>query len=467
VLYAPSDSEVPVRRAAAALLVLSLSTSVSARRRAVTPPPLETVAANLIGAALVSDEPWRELSHLCDNIGHRLTGTPALEDAIDYGIYEMAADGLTTWKQPVPVNVWSRGTESLTMDAPLPRALTLLGLGWSVGTDGPLSAEVVVADSFDHLVSLGDAVAGKIVLFDVPFTGYGQTVGYRVGGASAAARQGAVGVLVRSISPESLYTPHTGAMSYAEDVPKIPAAAISLEDAAWMRRLSDSGQPISVTLTMGAQDNGAAVSHNAIGEIAGRSLPDEVVVLGCHIDSWDVGQGAQDDGGGCVAAMEAGRLLAALPVPPRRSVRVVLYTNEENGLAGAQTYAEEADKKHVAAIESDTGMGTPGGFRLDIRGEDDAVVAQRIAAAEALLAPVSALLGPIGAGGLRPAFSGADIAPLVRSGAIGLGVDHDTTGYWPIHHTAADTLDKVDPDNLRRTAAAMAVAAYALAELDY
>ncbi|MFT5680479.1 MAG: carboxypeptidase Q [Myxococcota bacterium] len=454
-----------MRRAAAVLLIFS--TTVDARRRSVAPPPLEAVAATLIGGALVSDEPWRELTHLCDNIGHRLTGTPALESAVDWGVSEMAADGLSAWKQPVPVKIWTRGSESLTMEAPMSRELSLLGLGWSVGTDGPLSAEVIVADSFDHLTTLGDAVAGKIVLFDVPFTGYGETVGYRVGGASAAAKLGAVGVLVRSISPESLYTPHTGAMYYTEDTPQIPAAAITLEDAAWIRRLAASGQTISVTLSMGAQDAGEGTSHNAIGEIVGRELPDEVVVLGCHIDSWDVGQGAQDDGGGCVAAMEAGRLIAALPVPPRRSVRVVLYTNEENGLAGAKTYAEEANKRHVAAIESDTGMGAPAGFRLDIRGEDETAVAERIASVEALLAPVSALLRPIGADGLRVAYSGADIAPLVRTGAIGLGVDHDTTDYWPIHHTPADTLDKVDPDNLRRTAAAMAVAAYALAELDY
>ncbi len=454
-------------RRAAVLLILPLSASVDARRRVLEPPPLEDVAASLIGGALVSDESWRELTHLCDNIGHRLTGSPALEAAVEWGVAELAADGLRAWKQEVPVQIWERGAESLTMDAPVSRELALLSLGWSVGTDGPLRAEVIVADSFEHLASLGEAVAGRIVLFDVPFTDYGETVQYRLRGASAAARQGAVGVLVRSVAPEGLYTPHTGAMGYAEDAPKIPAAAITLEDAAWIRRLTASGQTVAVTLTMAAQDAGAGVSHNVIGEVAGRSLPDEAVVLGCHLDSWDVGQGAQDDGGGCVAAMEAGRLIAALPVPPRRSVRVVLYTNEESGLAGASTYAEQSDRRHVAAIESDTGMGAPGGFRLDIRGEDEAAVAARVAAIEAWFEPVSALLRPIGAGGLRPAYSGADIAPLVSAGAVGLGVDHDTTGYWPIHHTPADTLDKIDPDNLRRTAAAMAVAAYALAEMDY
>ena len=459
-----------MRRAVVALIILPVSATVAARRRPV-PPPIEDVVASLLGSALVSTEAWSELTHLCDNIGHRLTGSAALETAVDWGIDEMAADGLTAWKQEVPVRIWTRGEESLTMLAPMSRDLGLLGLGWSIGTDGPLEAEVVVADSFEHLTSLGDAVAGKIVLFDVPFTGYGETVRYRGGGASAAAKQGAVGVLVRSIAPHGLYTPHTGAMGYAEDVTKIPAAAITLEDAAWIRRLSASGQTVRVRLDMGALDAGEGISHNAIGEIEGRALPDEVVVLGCHIDSWDVGQGAQDDGGGCAAAMEAGRLIAELPVAPRRSVRVVLFTNEENGLAGAKTYAEGVQKRHVAAIESDTGMGAPGGFRLDIRGgdedKDEALVAEKIAAFTAVMAPVSEMLRPIGADGMRPAYSGADIGPLVVGGAIGLGVDHDTTGYWPIHHTPADTLDKIDPDNLRRTAAAMAVMAYALAELDY
>ena len=460
-----------MRHFSLALLIFVSASTVDARRRAsTTPPPLEEVAADLLGRALVAEEGWAELTHLCDNIGHRLTGSKALEAAIDWSVAEMAADGLDASMQPVPVKVWQRGEESLALLAPVERSLGMLGLGWSVGTDGPLEAEVIVADSFDHLAELGEAVAGKIVLFDVPFTGYGATVRYRTGGASEAARLGAVAVLVRSIAPDGLYTPHTGTMRYAEDAPRIPAAAITLEDSAWIRRLTASGQTVKVRLDMGANDAGEGLSHNAIGEIPGRELPDEVVVLGCHIDSWDVGQGAQDDGAGCVAAMEAGRLIAALPVPPRRTVRVVLFTNEENGLAGARTYAEVASGTHMAAIESDTGMGAPAGFRLDIRaqeGESEADVAARVAAFEDVMAPVSALLRPIGADGLRLGYSGADIGPLVVGGAVGLGVDHDTTGYWPIHHTPADTLDKVDPDNVRRTAAAMAVAGYALAELDY
>lgn len=433
-----------------------------------TPPPLEVVAADLIGAALTSDEAYDELVTLCDTIGHRLTGSAALEQAIDWALAEMAADGLKTSAQEVPVRVWTRGEESLALTAPIPRPLGMLGLGWSVGTpDGGLDGDVVVIDSFEHLQQLGaDGVRDKIVLYNVPFTTYGETVAYRVRGASEAAKLGAKGVLVRSVSPEGLYTPHTGTLVYEEGAPQIPAAAITVEDAAWMARLSARGTPMSVHLEMGAADRGEGTSRNAIGEIRGREKPDEVVVLGCHIDSWDVGQGAQDDGGGCVAAMEAGRLIAMLPTPPRRTVRVVLYTNEENGLAGGKTYAAEASGTHVAAIESDTGMGLPSGFRVDVRGEDEAATEARRAEVMAALQPAAALLRTLKADQLTPGYSGADIGPTVANGAIGLGVSHDTSTYWPIHHTPADTVEKVDPDKLRTAAAAMAVMGYALAELE-
>lgn len=452
----------------AGVMMAVFSSVAVAARRGETPPSLESVAAILMGQALTSDEAHDELVELCDTFGHRLTGSAALEAAIDWTLVQMDADGLETSAQEVPVQIWSRGEESLAMLQPMERSLSMLGLGWSVGTPPEgIEAEVVVVDDFEHLEALGAAaVEGRIVLFDVPFTTYGQTVAYRLKGASAAARLGAVAALVRSVSPEGLYTPHTGTLAYAEDAPAIPAAAITIEDATWIRRLSQRGETVRLRLTMGAQDLGAGTSRNAIGEIRGREKPDEVVVLGCHIDSWDVGQGAQDDGAGCMAAMEAGRLIAALPVPPRRTVRVVLYTNEENGMAGGKTYAEQLTDTPIAAIESDTGMGLPSGFRVDVRGADEQAVERRRSAVLAQLQPVSELLRPLGSDGLRPGFSGADIGPTVALGAIGLGVDHDTSTYWPIHHTPADTVEKVDPDKLRVTAASMAVMGYALAELD-
>jgi carboxypeptidase Q len=197
----------------------------------------------------------------------------------------------------------------------------------------------------------------------------------------------------------------------------------------------------------------------------GRSAPEQIVLLGCHLDSWDVGQGAQDDGGGCSIVMEAVRLIGTLPVPPRRTVRVVLFTNEENGLRGATAYAEaHAGEHHVAALESDTGTGYASGFRVDVRHEDPQEQARRQEAVLAGLAPVLPYLAPLDADTLRLNYGGADIGPLVKTGVVGFGVDHDTTGYWPIHHTDADTVDKVDPAALRQALAATAVLAYALAE---
>ncbi len=452
--------------AAIASLTLLLAIPAQGKRRA-APPDLEKVAAQLLGEALVSGEPWEELIFLCDRIGHRLSGSDALQRAVTWGAEQMRQDGLSVQIEPVQVPRWIRGAESLQMSAPIERPLPMLGLGMSVGTPPEgIEAEVLVVDDFDHLAELGEAVAGRIVLFDVPFTTYGETVAYRVGGPSRAAELGAAAVLVRSVSPESLSTPHTGTLVYDEAAPQIPAAAITLEDAAAIRRLSERGVPVHLRLQMEARLDGEATSANVVGELLGRESPEEIVVVACHLDSWDVGQGAQDDGAGCVAAMEVGRLLAALPVAPRRTVRVVLYTNEENGLGGGRAYAEaHADERHVAALEMDTGAGQPLGFRVDVRSggdpEANAAEAERIVG---LLAEWAPLLDPVGAGAFHPSWSGADIGPLVAQGALGLGLDQDVSGYWPIHHTPADTVDKIDPQILNRNTAALAVMIWLLAE---
>jgi carboxypeptidase Q len=454
----------------ALVLSLLLCAPGQAGRRDPTPPSLEEGATQLLGQALLTDEAWRELAYLCDHIGHRLAGSEGLERAVSWGAREMEADGLEVSLEPVRVPVWIRGEERVEMIAPMDRRLEVLTLGGSVGT-GPegLEGEVMVVGSFEELEQRGEEASGKIVLFDDPWESYGQAVQYRGHGASAAAKQGAVAALVRSPTPVSLGTPHTGGMGYEEGVPSIPAVAVTLEDAAWMRRLIEADQTVRVRMKLGAHDAGEADSHNVAGELRGREHPEQVVILGCHLDSWDVGQGAQDDGAGCVAAMEAGRLLASLPVAPRRTVRVVLYANEEFGLSGGKAYGEaHADEvpNIVAALEADTGAGQPLGFRIDMRtpgsGERDEVVAQR--ALEAL-APHMALLAPIDAEALQVSWSGADISPLVKQGVPGLGLDHDTSGYWPIHHTTADTLDKVDPELLRRNVAAMALMGWILAEM--
>jgi carboxypeptidase Q len=365
-----------------------------------------------------------------------------------------------------------RGEESATMVEPGPQTLSMLGLGRSIGTPvGGITAEVVVVGSFAELDSLpGDTLRGKIVLYDVPFTKYGETVRYRSQGANRASKRGAVAALVRSVGPVSLRTPHTGAMSpYVDSIPSIPAAAVTIEDATMMRRLLARGERVRVRLEMGADTLPDARSHNVIGELRGRERPDEVVVVGGHIDSWDVGAGAHDDGAGCVIAMESLRLMKRLGLRPRRTVRVVLWTNEENGLRGGNAYRDSLGAQvagHVAAIESDGGVERVVGFDVGVHQVGtDSTDAPRAAAATARLKAIAPLLAGLGADSIGPGGGGADIGPLMRKGVPGIA--HRTTmeHYFDWHHTHSDMLDKVDPIELRKNVAALAVMVYALAEM--
>lgn len=449
------------------LLVLALAAPAAARRKKQAPHDIDAVSAELLGRALAGDRAWEDLVYLCDQIGNRISGSAALDRAIAWAKGRLEVPGVTATLEPVMVPKWVRGAERGTLLAPIERDLPLLGLGMTVGTpEGGVEAEVLVVSSWDELAANAERARGRIVLYDVPFTTYRETVQYRSKGASEASKLGAVAALVRSVSPESLSTPHTGALRYAEGVPPIPAAALTVEDAATLHRLQDRGVVPRVRLELGAKHHGEVPSSNVVGELRGRTWPDEVVILGCHIDSWDVGQGAQDDGAGCVMVMEALRLMAELPSPPRRTVRAVLYTNEENGLAGGRAYAEaHAGETIVAALEADTGAGEPLGWRLDVRGDEGESTARKDAAAAAF-ALIRSRLMPLGATGLRYAYAGADIGPLIAGGVPGLGVDFDTTGYWPIHHTEADTVDKIDPAVLARNVAVMTVTGYGLAEQD-
>ena len=455
-------------------LVLLLPAVSSAGRRAPkidSDALVERTLPSLLGRALTSDRAWDDLEFLCDRIGHRLSGTEALDRAVAWGVERMERGGLSNvHTEEVAVPRWVRGEEWARMLEPIARTLPMLGLGGSVATDGIVEAEVLVVSSFDELTARASEAQGRIVLYDVPFTTYGETVQYRSRGASEAARLGAVASLVRSVTPVSLRTPHTGGMRYADDAPSIPTAAITVEDAATIHRLARQGVTVRLSLYMEAKDEGEVPSANVVGEVLGRERPEEVVVVGCHLDSWDVGQGAQDDGAGCVMALEAGRLIAELHTPPRRTVRIVLYTNEENGLAGGRGYAEahaDALEQHVAALEADIGAGEPRGWRLDVRaGADEERVAANRAEATLRLQPLLSALEALGAGELSEGGAGADVWPLTSRGVPGLGLDMDLTGYWPIHHTEADTLDKIDPQMLRRNVAVVAMTAFWLAEVD-
>ena len=271
-------------------------------------------AARLIREATSDTFAWRRLSVLTDTIGHRLSGSPQLDRAIQWALAEMKRDGLeNVHTEKVMVPKWVRGSESADIVEPARHAIAMLGLGGSVATprDG-IEATLLVVRSFEELDAQAASARGRIVLFNVPYTSYGETVRFRWNGASRAARHGAVAMLVRSVGPDGLRLPHTGALTYAADAPRIPAAAISSEDADRLQRMSDRGDRIVVRLRMEAHFEPDVESANVVGEIRGREKPDEIVVVGGHLDSWDVGSGASDDGGGCVVSWEALRIMKKL-----------------------------------------------------------------------------------------------------------------------------------------------------------
>jgi carboxypeptidase Q len=426
-------------------------------------------AANrLIDAALADSTAYQRLGRLVDTFGSRISGSASLEHAIDWVLKEMAADGLEQVRgEPVMVPHWVRGRESAEMVRPRPYSLHLIGLGGSVGTPaGGITAPVLVVESFDELTRRAAEAKGKIVLFDVPFdttlapfAGYREAVQYRIKGPSAAARVGAKACLIRSVASFSIQSPHTGVTHYDSTVARIPAAALGVEDAELLHRLVGRGDSVVVRLTMEARTLPDAPSRNVVAELRGAEKPDEVVVVGGHIDSWDVGQGAMDDGGGALAAWHAVRLMQRLGLRPRRTVRVVLWTNEENGGRGNTGYRDQHVSelgRHVLAIESDNGVFAPSGF--GVSGSDSAVAVAR---------QLGPLLTRIGAGAIEREAGGpeADVEPLVERGVPGMGLKTDASRYFWYHHSAGDMFDKIEPAELARCVAALAVVAYVVADL--
>ena len=407
---------------------------------------------------------WDRLALMVDRYGHRLSGSKALEQSIDWAVETMAADGLdNARREKVMVPHWVRGKESLKIISPARRDVIVLGLGMSVGTRGSLRGELAVVDHVDAIAKAGDELKGKVVLIAQampPYdkekrdSGYGPTVAARTRGASEAAKKGAKAVLVRSVTANSLQTPHTGSLRYEDDVKKIPAAAVTPEGSTMLQRMAARGK-VTVELRMGARTLPDVPSANAIAELRGREKPEEVVVIGGHIDSWDVGDGATDDGAGCLMAMEAALMLKELGLVPKRTIRVVLFTNEENGLRGAKAYFEaHGEEVHVGAIEADAGSGAPYGFSVKAATPEEVDDLKRYAP----------LFKGLGAHHIEAGWGGADISPLTDKGVLGIAVRPDGSHYFDLHHSPADTVEKIDPDHLQRNAAAMALLAYILAE---
>jgi carboxypeptidase Q len=446
---------------AALLLGLALLPAIAAADS--TPAWLDAYrapAARLIAEATRDNFAWQRLAALTDTVGHRFSGSPQLDRAIAWAVAELKRDGLeNVHTEKVMVPKWIRGGESAEIVEPARRPLAMLGLGGSVATPREgIEASVLVVHGFEELDAHGTRVRGRIVLLNVAFTSYGETVRYRVRGPSRAARHGAVAVLVRSIGPDGLRLPHTGELAYEPGVPRIPAAAISSEDADALDRMTARGDRVTVRLRMDGHFEPDAESANVIAEVRGRERPDEIVVVSAHLDSWDVGTGATDDGGGCVVAWEALRLMKKFNLRPRRTVRLVLWTNEENGGRGGLAYRDRHRAElasHVAMIESDNGVFRPAGFGFS--GSD---------AARQTVMAIASLLSDVPASSVVAGGDGADIAPSLQAAHIpGLSLEVDSSTYFAIHHTQADTVDKIDPVEMAKCAAAMTVMAYVLADM--
>jgi carboxypeptidase Q len=417
-------------------------------------------AARLIKAATADDFAWQRLAELTDAYGNRLSGSENLGRAIAWAAETMKKDGLdNVHTEKVMVPKWTRGRESAEIVDPPRHALTILGLGGSVATPpGGLEAEVLVVESFNELRMRAAEARGRIVLFNEPFTNYADTVSYRTGSARAAAQAGAVAVLVRAVGPVGLRTPHTGSVQYQADLPAIPAAAVSGEDANRLARLSARGRKVRVHLSLDGRSEGDVESANVVAEIRGREKPDEVVVLGGHIDSWDVGAGASDDGVGCVVTWEALRLMKKLGIQPRRTVRLVLWTNEENGTRGAAAYAEKyasTAMNHVFALEADSGVFEPARF-----GFSGSLAARNV------IREITSLLAPLNLADTISGGGGADIDPIAQAGRVPtMAYMGDPTRYFTIHHTPADTVERIAPEEVSKGAAAIAVVTYVIAEM--
>lgn len=427
-------------------------------------PPADA-PARVLGASLSDGQAVARLADLTDTVGPRLTGSPGAAAAVEWALRAFKADGIKAWTEPVTVPAWTRGEERAELLAggvvarPLRLAVTALGNSPGTPAEG-LTAEVIEVRSLEEVAALGEKARGRFVFFNHSMgagQGYGDTARLRTRGPAAASRFGAAGALVRSLATATLRDPHTGMTSWRDASAPIPAAAVSVEDAELLHRLLARG-PVRVRLDLGCgfATPAAVESANVLAEVRGRERPEEVVLIGAHLDSWDLGTGAVDDGAGVVMVMEALRQIARQPVAPRRTVRAILFMNEENGLEGGRAYAARraADlPRHVAALEADSGAGRPLGF--SVTAGDGGL---------ALMGRLAAPLATLGAAGVKAPGGGSDLEPLEQAGVPVLGLWQETSRYFDWHHSAADTFDKVVPAELSAAAAAVGVMAWQLAE---
>lgn len=430
--------------------------------------PYDSVAQRVFALALTSNASFKTLRELTEGIGHRLSGSPQAAKAVEWSKKKMEEFGFANVRlEPVLVPRWVRGPVEEGVIIPTRQKnlipVRVTALGGSVGTEREgITAEVVEVKSFEELKVLGARVKGKIVFFNRPmdrgylqtFEAYGRSVNQRGRGAVEAARYGAVAALVRSMTTRLDDFPHTGAMSYVDSVARIPAAAISTNDAEKLSTLLKNEDNLRVRLTLSCETLPDVESANVVGEIVGSEHPGEVIVVGGHLDSWDKGQGAHDDGAGCVHALEALRLIKALGLTPKRTIRAVMFMNEENGLRGGIAYAakDRPNERHIAAIESDAGGLMPRGF-----GFGDSLTLKK-------LQPFAPAFRFIGADRFTLGGGGADISELMRKRVPGIGLNVDSHRYFDYHHSDNDTIENVNERELALGSACMAILAFIIAQ---
>lgn len=455
--------------AALLLAVSCIAVEAQAQTPTVIPDAAMTTAAELRERASAGSGAFDIVESLTTEVGPRLAGSAADARAVEWAKAKFRALGYDkVYTEPVTFPVWHRGREHAQVVSPFPQPLTITALGGSVGTGGAaLESEIV---RFPNLLALRQAprenVQGRIVFIDNRMrrfkdgSGYVPAVATRVNGASEAAKKGARAIVIRSIGTDSDRLPHTGLMRYAVGVERIPAAALSNPDADLLANMLKRGQPVRLRLQIDARTRGEHTSHNVIGEITGREKPDEVVVIGGHLDSWDLGTGAIDDGAGVALTMAAGKLIGELKTPPARTIRVIAYANEEQGPYGARAYAEKHAvevAQHLIGAESDFGAGRIYAFRTSAPPYAQAAARQ-----------IAEALKPLGIDHLIDGKGGpgADIGPMTERGMAWAQLAQEGSDYFDYHHTANDTLDKIDPKALDQNAAAYAVFAYLAAEAE-
>ncbi len=429
----------------------------------------QALVRNLRAAGLRDQGAWPLLKALTAKAPHRLSGSQGSAIAVQSMTEAMRERGLqNVHTEHVMVPHWERGnTERAVLLFPDGKSsrLSVCALGGSVGTPPRgITAEVMEVRSFDELARRGEEARGKIVFFNRPmdpslfntFDAYGGAVDQRSKGAAAAAKVGAIGAVVRSMTLALDDVPHTGAMGYVEGVKKIPAAAISTHGAEMLSALLQKGEHVRLSLTLSCRVLPDAPSSNVVGEITGTEKPGEVIVVGGHLDDWDKGMGAHDDGSGCAQAIEALSLLKRLGIAPKRTIRAVLFMNEENGLRGGKAYAADPARngeRHIALIESDRGGFAPRGFTIDA----DSTILPRTLRWQALF-------DSLDAGRIMKGYSGVDISPMVAKGVPGFGLDVENQRYFDYHHSDNDTIDKVNPRELELGAIVEALLSYLIAE---